>query len=97
MNITVETILSAERVRWRLDFGRRDRSEGGSEGGGQTSRRRVEAGGIGILVRLQVTPRWADDPVQRHAGYGGVGERGGCHPPPRREISHQEEREGMFK
>ena len=35
-----------------------------------------EGGGgyLGILVRIQVTPRWADDPVQRQEGEDDRGE-----------------------
>ena len=53
------------------------------------------AGGIGILGRIQVTPRWAYNPVQIHIGGGGVGVGGVC--PPRKEIRKWEEREGRVK
>ena len=39
------------------------------------------AGVIGMLGLIQVTPRWADDTVQRHVGGGGVGSGGVCPPP----------------
>ena len=38
----------------------------GQREGAWTAKDRGEAGCIGILGRRHVTPRWADDPVQRH-------------------------------
>ena len=46
------------------------------------------AGGISILGRRQIMPRWADDPVRRHIGGAGVGAGGGC--PPQKEIRMRE-------
>ena len=34
-----------------------------------------------MMGRRQVMPKWADDPVRRHIGGGGVGAGGGCPPP----------------
>ena len=62
----------------------------GRRGGAWTARSRVVTGGIGMLGRIQVMPRWADDPVQRDIGVGGVGEGGGL--PHRRYIRGREER-----
>ena len=58
-------------------------------GGSRTAMSRVVAGGIGMMGRRQVTPRWEDDPVRKHVSGGGVGEGGGC--PPRKEIRRREE------
>ena len=49
------------------------RAKEGQRGGTQTARSRINAGVIGMLGREQVTPRWADDTMQRHIGGGGVG------------------------
>ena len=46
-------------------------------------------GGIDMLGRRQVMPRWEDGPMRRHVGIGGVGLGGGCPPP----EGNQEERE----
>ena len=84
----MEAILSATRVRLRQESVRRDGSEGGSEEGARKSMIMVVTGSIGVLVWRQMTPRWADDPVQRHIGGGGVGAGGGC--PLRKEIRNWE-------
>ena len=55
----------------------------GNRGGAQTGSSRVVAGGIGMMGRRQVTPRWADDTVPRHVGGGVVGSGGVCPPPGR--------------
>ena len=68
-------------------------ARGGCKGGSRTAKDRGEAGGIGILGRRHVTPRWADDPVQRHDGrwWSGCRSRRGLPPL----EGHQEEgREG---
>ena len=57
-------------------------------GGARTERSRVVAGGIGMMGRRQVTPRWADDPLQRHVGGEGFGSGGGS--PPWKETRSQE-------
>ena len=62
----------------------------GWRGEARTAKNRGEVGYIGILGRRQVMPRWADDPVQRDIGVGGVGEGGGL--PHRRYIRGREER-----
>ena len=46
-------------------------------GGAYTERSRVVAVGIAVLGRIQVIPRWEDDPVRRHVGGGFVGAGGG--------------------
>ena len=46
-------------------------------GGERTERSMVMAGGIGMMGRRQVTPRWVDDSVKRHFSGGGVGKGGG--------------------
>ena len=45
----------------------------GWRGRSRTARSRVVSGGIGMMGRRQVMPKWADDPVRRHIGGGGVG------------------------
>ena len=42
----------------------------GWRGGSQTVRSRVNTGGIRILVRRLMTPRWEDDYVRMHVGGG---------------------------
>ena len=44
----------------------------GLRGVARIERSRVVAGGIGMVGRRQVTPRWADDTVRRHVIGGGV-------------------------
>ena len=39
------------------------------------------ARGIVMMGQIQVTPRWADDPVRRYVGGGSVGAGGGSPPP----------------
>ena len=94
LRVTVEAILKATRV-WR----RKESGVTGArevwKGGARTERSRVVAGGIGMLGRRQVTPMWADVPVQRHVGGGGVGSGGGC--PSWKEIGKREEWEGRVK
>ena len=70
-------------------------AKGGRREGARTAGIRVVAGGIGMLLRRQVTPRWVDDPMRRHFGGGVVRAGGGC--PPRKETSKREEREGRVK
>ena len=53
----------------------------GRRGRAWTASSRVVVGGIGILVRIQVTPMWAYYPVQRNIGGGGVRSVEGCPPP----------------
>ena len=68
-------------------------SREGRRGGAQTSKDRGEAGNIGMLGRIQVTLRWADDPAWRHNGrrWRGCWGRRGLPPP----EGHQTEgREG---
>ena len=48
-----------------------------------------------MLGQRQVTPKFADDPVQRHISSGRVGVGGVC--PPRKDIRKWEERDGRFK
>ena len=62
----------------------------GWRGGAWTARSRVVEGDIGILVRRQVNPRWADDNVWRHVVGGSVRAGGGC-APPQKEIRRREE------
>ena len=52
----------------------------GRRGGSGIARSRVVTGGIVIMGWRQGTPRWADDPVRRLVGGGGVGEGGGSPP-----------------
>ena len=66
----------------------------GRRGGARKVRSRVVEGGIGMLGRRQVTPRWADDPVWRHFNGGGVRAGGAS---PRKEIRRREEWEGRVK
>ena len=91
MRVTVEAISEA-------DWCSGDRNTAGTTGaregrrrGARTVRSRVVAGGIGIMGRIQMMPRWTDDPVHRQVGSRGVGEGEGC-PPPRKEIMKREER-----
>ena len=44
----------------------------GLRGVARIERSRVVAGGIGMVGRRQVTPRWADDTVRRHVNGGDV-------------------------
>ena len=53
----------------------------GQRGEERTVKDRGEAGCVGVLGRIQVTHRCADDPVRRHVGGGGFGVGGGCPPP----------------
>ena len=62
----------------------------GRRRGSQIARSRGVEGGMGMLGRRHVIPRWVDDPVRRHAGGGGVRAGGRC--PPRKEIRKWEER-----
>ena len=65
--------------------------------GARTERIRVVVGGICILGRRQVTPRWEDNPVRRHVGGGGVGARGGCPPLEGKQESGRVGEEGQVK
>ena len=67
----------------------------GQRGEERTVKDRGEAGCVGVLGRIQVTHRCADDPVRRHVGGGGFGVGGGC--PPRKDIRGREERAGWVK
>ena len=81
----MEEILAASRVRRLQESGRSDRIQEGLEGGGaRTARSMVVAGGRGMLGWSQVTPRWVDDPMQRHVGCESIGAGGVCSP--RKEI-----------
>ena len=59
---------------------------------------RGNAGNIIMLGRVQVTPRWEDDPVQRHNGrwWRGCWGRRGI-PPPCKYIRRREGRAGRDK
>ena len=48
--------------------------------GARTAMSRLVVGGISTMRNIQVTPRWADNPVQRHVGGGVVGSGGGFPP-----------------
>ena len=52
------------------------RAREGQRGGAWIPKGRVEAGNISMQVRIQVTPRWADDPVRRQNGRQWRGCRG---------------------
>ena len=67
----------------------------GQKGEARKAKDRGEMGCIGMLRGRQVTPRWADDTVHRHAGEGGVGSGGGF--PPHKGIRRRDERAGRAK
>ena len=74
------------------------RTSEGQIGGARTSKGRGEARNISMLGQIQVTPRWADYPVQRHNGCWWRGCLGRIRmPPPRKNTGHQEEKVGEEK
>ena len=68
LRVMVEAIYTAAVERRLQESGSRVGSEGGSEGVARTEKDRGNAGCISMLGRKQVTPKWADDPVQIHVG-----------------------------
>ena len=75
----------------------RARAREGQRGGARTVKGRGEARNIGMLGRIQVTTRWADDPVKRHRirQWRGCWGRRGTTPPEGHQTEGIEDGEGL--
>ena len=81
LRVMVEAILAAARVRRWQESGGHGGRKGELEGVIKYGKGWGEAGCMGMLGQIQVTPMWEDYPVRRHVSVGGVGAGWGCPPP----------------